>query len=325
MPERDAAMRYGEHAGMAPGGAATAVDNLKASPLYHACARPARGANWRQLFGSPIRATATIIILLLVGGALLAPIISPYDPLAIDMKNRLDGPSRRHVLGTDELGRDLLSNILYASRISLLVGAGATALGGVIAIPIGLIAGLRGGLFDTLIMRITDGLLAIPNLLLALAIVTSLGTSTATLLLALALTLMPSTIRIIRAEALVEHGKDYVLAARALGARESRVMMRHVLPNTVSTALIQLTLGMTLAILIEAFMSYVGLGVQPPHASLGTLLSSGYGFVGLSGWYITFPGLFIFGLIWSLNVLGDALRDALDPRLRGMTTDASRP
>jgi peptide/nickel transport system permease protein len=283
-------------------------------------ARRSRFANWRQLVNSPIRLFAAAVVVLLVGGAILAPVVSPHDPLAIDIKSRLAGPSRTHLLGTDELGRDLLSNILYASRISLLVGAGATALGGVVAIPLGLLAGLRGGIVDTLVMRLTDGLLAIPYLLLALAIVTSLGTSTSTLLLALAFTLIPATIRIIRAEALVEEGKDYVLAARALGANELRVMLRHVLPNTVSTILIQLTLGMTLAILIEAFMSYVGLGVQPPRASLGTLLSSGYGFVGLSSWYVTFPGLFIFALVWSLNVLGDSLRDALDPRLRRIDT-----
>ncbi|MEA2529662.1 MAG: peptide/nickel transport system permease protein [Thermomicrobiales bacterium] len=283
-----------------------------------------RFANWRQLVASPIRVIAAIIVVSLIGAAVLAPVISPYDPLEIDIKSRLAGPSGRHLLGTDELGRDLLSNILYASRISLLVGAGATGLGGLIAIPLGLLAGLRGGIIDTAVMRLTDGLLAIPYLLLALAIVTSLGTNMSTLLLALALTLIPATIRIIRAEALVEEGKEYVVAARALGASEGRVMMRHVLPNTLSTILIQLTLGMTLAILIEAFMSYVGLGIQPPRASLGTLLSSGYGFVGLSSWYVTFPGLFIFALVWSLNVLGDSLRDALDPRLRRIDTQAGR-
>ncbi|HEY7036008.1 MAG TPA: ABC transporter permease [Thermomicrobiales bacterium] len=287
-------------------------------------ARRPRFANWRQLVASPVRVVAVVILVLLVGGAVLAPVISPYDPLAIDIKSRLAGPSGRHLLGTDELGRDLLSNILYASRISLLVGLGATLLGGLVAIPLGLLAGLRGGFVDVVIMRLTDGLLAIPYLLLALAIVTSLGTSMSTLLLALAITLIPATIRIIRAEALVEEGKDYVLAARALGAGEVRVMLRHVLPNTLSTILIQLTLGMTLAILIEAFMSYVGLGIQPPRASLGTLLSSGYGFVGLSGWYVTFPGLFIFALVWSLNVLGDSLRDALDPRLRRIDAQTGR-
>jgi len=286
--------------------------------------RRARFANWRQLVASPVRVVAVVIVGLLIGGAILAPAISPYDPLEIDIKSRLAGPSGRHLLGTDELGRDLLSNILYASRISLLVGAGATVLGGLVAIPLGLLAGLRGGVVDVVIMRLTDGLLAIPYLLLALAIVTSLGTNMSTLLLALAITLIPATIRIIRSEALVEEGKDYVLAARALGAGEVRVMLRHVLPNTLSTILIQLTLGMTLAILIEAFMSYVGLGIQPPRASLGTLLSSGYSFVGLSGWYVTFPGLFIFALVWSLNVLGDGLRDALDPRLRRIDTQAGR-
>jgi peptide/nickel transport system permease protein len=280
-------------------------------------------ANWRQFVASPVRAVALAVLLAIVCGALLAPVVSPHDPLEINIPNRLIGPSLTHPLGTDELGRDLLSNILYASRISLLVGAGATVASALVAAPLGLLAGLRGGMADVVIMRLTDGLLAIPNLMLALAIVTSLGTSTATLLMAIGLTLTPATIRIVRAEALVEQGKDYVLSARALGASEPRIMFRHILPNTLSTILVQLTLGMTLAILIEAFMSYVGLGVQPPRASLGTLLSAGYGFVGLSVWYVTFPGLFIFALIWSLNIIGDGLRDALDPRLRGLSV-ASR-
>jgi peptide/nickel transport system permease protein len=274
---------------------------------------------WRQFVDSPTRLVATVVLGVLAAGALLAPLVAPHDPLAIEVQSRLLGPSWRHPLGTDELGRDLLSNILYASRISLVVGGAATLLSAIVAVPLGLLAGLRGGLVGVAIMRLTDGLLAIPNLMLALAIVASLGTSTTTLLVAIAITLMPATIRLLRAETLVEQGKDYVLAARALGATQGRIMFRHVLPNAASTILVQVTLGMTIAILIEAFMSYVGLGVQPPRSSLGTLLASGYGFVGLSAWYVTFPGLVIFALVWTFNILGDGLRDALDPRLRGAT------
>ncbi len=270
----------------------------------------------RGMTNSPIRGVASVILITLVVAALFAPVVAPYDPLTIDITLQLSGPTLAHPLGTDEVGRDLLSNILYASRISLTAGAGATALGAVFALPLGLLAGFRRGPIDDLLMALTDSLLSIPGMLLALSIVAALGTSMVTLMVAIAITLTPGTIRIVRAGALVEREKDYVLAANALGASGMRVMVRHILPNISSAILIQLTLGMTIAILIEAFMSYVGLGVQPPYNSLGTLLSTGYGFIGLSPWYVTFPGLFIFFIVWSLNVLGDAIRDSLDPRLR---------
>lgn len=273
---------------------------------------------FRRIAGSPARAIALLLLLMAVLAALFAQLISPYDPLEIDIENRLIGPSLAHPLGTDEIGRDLLSNILYASRISLLVGFGASIFSVAIAVPLGTVSGLRGGWADVVIMRFTDGLLAIPSLLLALALVTSLGASMRTLILAIGITLTPGMIRIIRAESLSESGKDYVLSARAMGSSDIRILFRHLLPNTFSIILVQATISVTLAILIEAFMSYVGLGIQPPKASLGTLISAGYGFAGLSFWYVTFPGLYIFLLIWTLNILGDALRDALDPRLRGL-------
>ncbi len=271
---------------------------------------------WRRTLTSPVRSAAAVVLAAMVAAALVAPRIAPYDPLAINMADRLAGPNGRHLFGTDEVGRDLLSNVLYASRVSLLVGSAATAVGMALAVPLGLVAGLRGGAVDDLIMRFTDGLLAIPGILLALAIVASFGTSLPTLMIGVGCTLIPATVRIMRAGVLVERGKDYVVAAQALGSGEARILVRHVFPNVISAVLIQGTLGMTFAILTEAFMSFVGLGVQPPAASLGTLLSSGYGFIRLAPWYVTFPGLCIFGLVWSLNVLGDALRDSLDPRLR---------
>lgn len=272
----------------------------------------------RGMTNSPIRAAASVILITLLVAALFAPVVAPYDPLTIDITLQLSGPSLAHLLGTDEVGRDLLSNILFASRISLTAGAGATALGAVFAVPLGLLAGFRRGPIDDLLMRLTDSLFSIPGILLALTIVAAFGTSMVTLMMAIGVTLTPGTIRIVRASALVEREKDYVLAANALGASDMRIMVRHILPNISSAILIQLTLGMTIAILIEAFMSYVGLGVQPPYNSLGTLLSTGYGFIGLSPWYVTFPGIFIFSMVWSLNVLGDAIRDSLDPRLRSI-------
>ena len=273
-------------------------------------------ATWRRTINSPVRAAAAAVLAAFIAAAILAPRIAPYNPLTIDLADRLTGPSLPHLFGTDEVGRDLLSNVLYASRVSLLVGTGAAAVGMALAAPLGLFAGLRGGAVDDLVMRFTDGLLAIPGILLALAIVASFGTSLRTLMIGVGCTLIPATVRIVRAGVLVERSRDYVVAAKALGSREGSILMRHIFPNVRSPILIQGTLGMTFAILTEAFMSFVGLGVQPPGSSLGTLLSSGYGFIRLAPWYVTFPGAFIFVLVWSLNVLGDAFRDSLDPRLR---------
>lgn len=286
--------------------------------------RSAGGATLRRIANTPTRVAALLLLSTAVLSALFAPLVAPYDPLEIDIANRLIGPTIEHPLGTDEIGRDLLSNILYASRISLLVGLGASLFAIAIAVPLGMLSGLRGGWADVVIMRFTDGMLAIPSLLLALALVTSLGASMRTLIVALGVTLTPGVIRIIRAESLGERGKDYVLSARALGSSDVRILFRHILPNTFSIILVQATISITLAILLEAFMSYIGLGIQPPRASLGTLISAGYGYVGLSFWYVTFPGLYIFLLIWTLNILGDAMRDALDPRLRGLSVAGRR-
>jgi len=275
-----------------------------------------RWREWARAFRSPVTAGAALTLLTIVGGAALAPWVAPYDPLAIDIWDRLAGPSPAHWFGTDDIGRDLLSNILFATRISIVVGLGSTLLGAAVAIPLGLLAGFLRGPVDDVIMRVMDGLLAIPGILVALTLVTSFGTSLPTLMLAVGISLIPGTTRIVRAGALVEQAKDYVMAATVLGGTTPHVLARHILPNVFSTVLVQLTLGITLGILTEAFMSFVGLGVQPPAASLGTLLSAGYALIGLAPWYVTFPGLVIFLMVWSLNVLGDSLRDLLDPRLR---------
>lgn len=271
---------------------------------------------WRWVTAVPTRTVGLVILMGIAVGSLFAPLLAPYDPLAIDITARLARPSLHHLLGTDEIGRDLLSNILYASRASLLVAAGSTTIGISLAVPLGLLAGFRRGVIDDVLMRVIDSLLAIPGILLALAIVASFGTSLRALMIAVGITLIPATVRIVRAETLVEREKDYITASRALGASPLRIMARHILPNIVSVILIQISLGLTFAILTEAFMSYVGLGVQPPRASLGTLLSSGYGFLGLAPWYVISPGLFIAMMVWSLNILGDTLRDSFDPRLR---------
>jgi len=263
--------------------------------------------------------TATIGLLVLVTmslGALLAPWVSPYDPFEMHMRERLTGPSLRYIMGTDETGRDLFSNLLHAGRISLLVGVGAEAIAVGLGLPLGLLAGFRPGLVDDAIMRFLDGLLAFPGILLALTIVGLFGTSMQTLLLAIGIIYTPHVARIMRSAVLVERGKDYVLAAAALGATERHIVVRHVLPNSLSALIVQASLGVALAILTEASLSFLGLGVQPPSSSWGRLLAVGYSYISIAAWYVTFPGLFIFATVWSLNVLGDTLRDALDPRLR---------
>ena len=263
-------------------------------------------------------AIAALVLTLIALAALLAPVIAPHDPLAINTNARFAGPSANYWLGSDELGRDLFSRILFGTRVTIVVGLSAVAITFLIGVPLGLIAGYRGRLTGDLIMRSMDVLLAIPGLLLALTLVATFGPSTVNTTLAIGVMGVPGVARLTRAVVLVEGGLDYVLAARATGATDMRIALRTILPNCLPPLIVQASLTMAQAILIEAALSYIGLGVQPPWSSLGSLLRSGYGFISHSVSYITFPGLTIFLIVWSLNLLGDGLRDALDPRLRQM-------
>ncbi len=302
-----------------PEGATLAVVSVEVSTRQTPSAASPRAQRFRLgPLTSPLSAFAVFVLAAIVFAAILAPLIAPYDPYAIALEQRLSAPTTTHWLGTDELGRDLFSNFLFASRVSLSVGASAAALGNLLGVGLGLLAGTRRGWVDDVTMRLMDSLLAIPGLMLALAIVTSFGTSLVALVIAVGITLIPATTRIVRAATLVEEGKDYILAARTLGATGVHRALHHLLPNIVSPILLQITLGVSIAILIEAFMSFVGLGVQPPAASLGTMVAQGYGFIGISPWYVTSSGLVIFIIIWTLNVVGDSLRDSLDPRLRNL-------
>ncbi len=248
--------------------------------------------------------------------ALAAPVIAPYSPLEMHIPDRFSGPSAAYLLGTDETGRDMLSLILHAARISLTVSISAETLAVMLGVPLGLLAGYRSGVLDDIIMRALDGFLAFPGILLALTIVGMFGTQVQFLILALGIINTPYVARIMRAAVVGERSKEYVLAARAVGATAPRIMFRSILPNCLSPLIVQASLGVAFAILTEASLSFLGLGVQPPAASWGTLLQVGYSYIRVTPWYILFPGLFIFATVWSLNMLGDALRDALDPRLR---------
>jgi peptide/nickel transport system permease protein len=263
----------------------------------------------------PVKLAAGLV-LLIACAALAAPLIAPYDRYELHVRDRFSGPSWTYLLGTDETGRDLLTLLLYAARISLSVAVCAEALAIALGVPLGLLAGYNGGFLDSLIMRALDGLLAIPGVLLALTIVGMFGTDVKYLTLALAIINTPFVTRLMRMAVVAEQGKEYVNAARVIGATQSRVMFRAILPNCLSPLIVQGSLGIAFAILTEASLSFLGLGVQPPRASWGTLLQVGYSYIRVTPWYVVFPGLFIVATVWSLNILGDALRDALDPRLR---------
>jgi len=270
----------------------------------------------RRIGRSGPTTVAALLLILIVLAAVAAPALAPYSPLEMHVPDRFSGPTFAYLLGTDETGRDMLSLILYAARISLTVSVTAETLALMLGVPLGVLAGYRGGLTDDVIMRALDGFLAFPGILLALTIVGMFGPQLQFLILALGIINSPYVARIMRAAVVGERGKDYVLAARALGATIPRIMFRNILPNCLSPLTVQASLGVAFAILTEASLSFLGLGVQPPAASWGTLLQVGYSYIRVTPWYVLFPGLFIFATVWSLSMLGDALRDALDPRLR---------
>ncbi len=263
-------------------------------------------------------AVAAVLLAIVVGASLAAPLIAPYDPLQMHPAQRFSAPTANYWLGTDETGRDLLTRILFGARVSVLVGLGAVAISFLVGGPVGMLAGYRGGRTESLVMGGTDVLLAIPGLLLALTLVATLGPSTVNATIAIGCMGIPSVARLTRAVVMIERSRDYVLSAMASGATDLRIAALTILPNCVAPLIIQASLTMASAILIEAALSYVGLGVQPPWASLGSLLYTAYGYISRSAWYVAFPGLTIFVTVWSLNLLGDGLRDVLDPRLRGL-------
>jgi len=253
--------------------------------------------------------TAALIIL-----ALLAPMIAPYDELEMHAADRFHPPSKAYPFGADEFGRDILSRILIGSRNSFSVGLISIAIAAVVGVTVGLVAGYESGWFDTVTMRFFDALLAFPAILLAIVILAVLGPSAFTAMLAVAIVNIPAFARLTRANVLAEKEKDYVEASRAVGARPARIIFRSILPNVVATLLVQITVSIAGAILLEAALSFLGLGTPLPAPSWGSMLSIGRGYLPLAPWYGIFPGLAITLLVMGLYLLGDGLRDALDPR-----------
>jgi peptide/nickel transport system permease protein len=265
-------------------------------------------------FSRPMGATGATIILVLLLVALLAPEISPYSPLEQHPGQELQGPGGSFPLGSDQLGRDLLSRILWGARISFTVGILATGLGAIVGVGTGLLAGYLGGRVDAVIMRFYDVLLAFPGIILGMAVISVLGPSSINVAYALAVSGLPYFARLTRSSVLVERERDYVLAAQCLGATDGRIMLFHVLPNTVAPLLVQLSLGMGFAVLAEAGLSFLGLGTQPPDPSWGTMLNESRAYLRESPWYGLWPGIALTVLLVGLNYFSDGLRDALDSR-----------
>lgn len=256
-----------------------------------------------------------VIVGITVLAALLGPFVAPWDPYAQELALRLSGPTGGHLFGLDELGRDILSRLLVGARISLLVGLAVVSVSSSVGILMGSLAGYYGGRVDQLISRVMDVLLAFPGILLAIALVAVLGPSLTNVILALSVIGWVGYARLVRAQVLRIRELEYVQAARALGARTPRILLRHVIPATLPTVIVQGTLGMAGAIIAEASLSFLGLGVQPPTPSWGTMLDAGRSHLFDAPHLTLFPGLAIALLVLGFNFLGDGLRDKIDPRL----------
>lgn len=271
---------------------------------------------WRRLKKNKLAMVGIGILFLMVFCAVFANLIVPYDPIKQDLANGYMLPTKEHLFGTDEYGRDILSRCIYGARISIVVGIIAVGVAVVAGGFLGSIAGYYGGKVDNIIMRAMDVLMAIPQMLLAIAISASLGSGLSNLMIAVGIANTPSYARIVRASVLAIKDEEYIEAARAVGTSNVKIIFKHVLPNCVAPIIVQATAGVALAILSAAGLSFLGLGIQPPTPEWGSMLSTGRYYI-RDCWNMTvFPGLCIAATIFSLNVLGDGLRDALDPKLR---------
>lgn len=256
-----------------------------------------------------------ILMLFLTAGA-FAPLLAPYDPYEINLEETLKGPDAAYWLGRDELGRDLLSRIIYGARLSLVIGIIAVAIGVGFGVPIGAVSGYLGGWPDLLTQRLIDIMLAFPGVLLAIVLVAILGVGLPQVMVAVGIVSIPTYARLVRGQVLALRSQEFVDAARALGATNGRIVWRHVLPNTLAVIIVQSTLQVASAILTAAALGFLGLGAQPPAAEWGAMLSNARQYIRLAPHSVTFPGLAIMLTVLGFNLLGDAVRDALDPRLR---------
>jgi ABC-type dipeptide/oligopeptide/nickel transport system permease subunit len=295
------------------------------APPMNAAAGPAaaeeRSRVWRKLLRNPAAIAGALVLLAIVGAAVFAPYVAPHEPARQSLIRRFTPPiwtaggKPGYVLGTDQVGRDILSRMIHGARVSLLVGVAAVAVSLGVGVVLGLLSGFLRGRVDTVIMTVVDVTLSFPQLLLALAFVAALGPSLVTIILVLGLTGWERYTRVVRAEVLALREKDFVEAARALGAGPLRTLLRHLLPNTFSSIIVMSTLQVAQAILQEAALSFLGVGTGSAYPTWGQMISLGRDFVTVAWWLPTFPGLAILLTVLSINLVGDRLRDALDPRV----------
>ena len=262
----------------------------------------------------PLAVFGTVVIVFFVALAAFAPQIAPYDPTATDFLAVRQGPSAEYLLGTDDVGRDVLSRVVFGARASLLAGVISVVIAMLIGIPLGLVSGFYGGFWDELIMRFTDAVLSFPFLILAVALAAALGPSLQNAMIAIGIASAPTFIRLTRGQVLAVKAEEYVQAARALGGYDRRIIVRHILPNSFTPLLVQATLTIAQAIIAESSLSFLGLGVQPPTPSWGGMLNVAKGFMAQAPWMAVWPGVSIFVTVLAFNLFGDGLRDALEPK-----------
>jgi peptide/nickel transport system permease protein len=268
----------------------------------------------RRLLGRRAAVVGLAVVAFFIVLAIVAPLAAPYDPVATDWQAVRKPPSALHLFGTDELGRDVLARVIWGARASLMAGLVSVSIALAVAVPLGLLSGYLGGVVDGLLMRIIDAMLAIPFLVLAIALAAFLGPSLANAMIAIGVVQTPIFTRLTRGQTLAVKHEDYIEAARAVGNPHRRILLRHILPNILAPILVQATLAIAAAIIAEASLSFLGLGQQPPAPSWGSMLNTASHFLSQAPWMAVWPGLAIFSLVLSFNLLGDGLRDALDPR-----------
>jgi peptide/nickel transport system permease protein len=271
---------------------------------------------WHALRRSRRALAGLFLVLLIIVLAVLAPVVGRYDPTYGDFAQTLAAPTADHPAGTDGFGRDVLARVLYGYRVSIVVAFASVIAAVALGLPLGLLAGYFGGLVDNLIMRPLDLLMAFPAILLAVALIAVVGTGTQVVALALAIIYLPIMARVLRGSVISTRGEEYVDAANAIGATPLRVMLRHVIPNSIGPLVVQASISMGIAILIEASLSFIGLGTQPPNPSLGSMLAEGRDFMRQAPWVVIFPGLAIMLAVLSFNLLGDGLHQLISPARR---------
>jgi peptide/nickel transport system permease protein len=281
--------------------------NLKNSYFYEVF--------WKRLRSNRLAVAGGLVVLALFLISFMAPYLTPYNPSAIDAYHVLMPPSTTHLMGTDELGRDVFTRVLYGARISLLVGFVAVGIAMLIGTLVGLVSGFYGSWIDSFLMRFVDIMLCFPTFFLILAVIAMIGPSIWLIMIVIGVTSWMGVARLVRAEVLSVRERDFILAARAIGATDLRIIFRHILPNAMGPVLVTATLGVAGAILTESALSFLGIGVQPPTPSWGNILTSGKNYIEFAWWLSLYPGLAILVTVLAYNLLGEGIRDAIDPRL----------